>query len=227
MAASTSFLLIEDDPSLGVQLRKSLEQEGYDVFLARTGDTGLTQARREAFALVILDWMLPDIQGIDVLRCLRKDAVRVPVLFLTVKGEIEDRVSGLNAGADDYLVKPFAYSEFLARIHTLLRRCRTTASNTLAIGDLHLNLVTREVSYAGRFIELTPREFELLAFLMDRRGETVSREVLVQNVWRQSGRFTSLDNVIDVHMANLRKKLRLAMGQDVVATVRGIGYCLQ
>ena len=217
-------LLIEDDSSLGMRLRKGLQQEGYETWLARTGEEGLSQARQGAFDLLILDWMLPDLQGIDVLQSLRAESRRIPVLFLTARDEIEDRVLGLDSGADDYLTKPFAFSELLARIRTLLRRVATSNEKVLQIGALNIDLITRKASCGGELVELTPREFDVLAVLANRCGDIVSREALAHDVWRQAGRLTSLDNVTDVHMANLRRKLRIATGHDCVETVRGFGY---
>ncbi len=219
-------LLIEDDPSLGMRLRNGLQQEGYVTFLAKTGQEGLIQARSGVHALIILDWMLPDLQGIEVLQSLREEAIRLPILFLTARDAIEDRVLGLDAGADDYLVKPFSFSELLARIRMLLRRHKHSLTKTLTVGELSINLLTRSVSHSGHSIDLTPREFDLLAILINHRGEVVSREVLVQEVWRQAGRLTSLDNVIDVHVAHLRKKLQAIIHKDIIETVRGLGYRL-
>jgi two-component system copper resistance phosphate regulon response regulator CusR len=217
-------LLVEDDPSLGRRLRLGLRQEGYEVVLARTGGEALEQDRQEAFALVILDGMLPDLDGLEVLRRLREGGRSIPVLMLTARGETEDRVRGLDAGADDYLVKPFALAELLARIRTLLRRTIGAREKRLAAGALTLDLVARRACWAGRPLDLTPKEFELASCLLNLGGEIASRQMLVREVWQAEGRFTSLDNVIDVHVANLRRKLREVAGADVVETVRGVGY---
>jgi DNA-binding response OmpR family regulator len=220
-------LLIEDDSSLGMRLRKGLQQEGYETWLARTGEEGLLQARQDAFDLLVLDWMLPDFPGIDVLQLLRAESRRIPVLFLTARDEVEDRVLGLDSGADDYLTKPFAFSELLARIRTLLRRVATSNEKAFQIGRLNIDLITRKASCGGELVDLTPREFDVLALLTNRRGDIVSREALVRDVWRQAGRLTSLDNVLDVHLTHLRKKLREATGDDPIETVRGVGYILR
>ena len=220
-------LLIEDDSSLGMRLRKGLQQEGYETWLARTGEEGLLQARQDAFDLLILDWMLPDLQGIDVLQLLRAESRRIPVLFLTARDEVEDRVLGLDSGADDYLTKPFAFSELLARIRTLLRRVATSNEKAFQIGRLNIDLITRKASCGGELVDLTPREFDVLAVLTNRRGDIVSREALARDVWRQAGRLTSLDNVLDVHLTHLRKKLREATGDDPIETVRGVGFMLR
>ncbi|PWU06178.1 MAG: DNA-binding response regulator [Verrucomicrobia bacterium] len=219
-------LLIEDDLSLGLQLERGLRQEGYATSLARTAQEGLSQARSEAYALIILDWMLPDASGIELLRTLQGEAIQIPVLFLTARDAIEDRVLGLDSGADDYLVKPFSFSELLARLRTLLRRRQQVTAKRLHIDQLTIDLVTRNVLYSGQPVDLTPREFDLLAVLINHRGEIVSREMLVKDVWRQAGRLTSLDNVIDVHIAHLRKKLQIVMRRDIIETVRGVGYRL-
>ena len=203
---------------------QGLQQEGYTTFLARTGQEGLLQARSGTYALVILDWMLPDLSGFELLCALRVESVQIPILFLTARDAVEDRVLGLDSGADDYLVKPFSFSELLARLRTLLRRRQQFTVKTLTIDQLTIDLLTRNVLYSGHPVELTPREFDLLAVLINHQGEIVSREMLVEDVWRQAGRLTSLDNVIDVHIAHLRKKLQTVMRRDIIETVRGVGY---
>jgi two-component system copper resistance phosphate regulon response regulator CusR len=222
-----NLLLVEDDPSLGERLRKGLQQEGFVTVLARSGADGLANLRGGAFDLVILDWMLPDFSGVELLATLRAEAKRLPVLFLTARDEVEDRVKGLDSGADDYLTKPFAFSELLARIRTLLRRMAVTTEKILEFGSLRIDLITRKASCNLQPIELTPREFDLLAVLANPEGDTVSRETLSHDVWQKAGRFTSLDNVIDVHLTHLRKKLRASMGDDPIKTVRGVGYTFQ
>jgi two-component system copper resistance phosphate regulon response regulator CusR len=221
-----NLLLVEDDPALGKRLRAGLREEGYRVVLARSGREALEQDRREAFSLIILDWMLPDLDGLAVLRRLREGGRSIPVLMLTARGETEDRVLGLDSGADDYLVKPFALTELLARLRTLLRRTTGTREKKLTDGKLVLDLVGRRAFWAGETLDLTPKEFELAASLLNLDGEIASREMLVREVWQAEGRFTSLDNVIDVHVANLRRKLREVAGSDLIETVRGVGYRL-
>jgi two-component system copper resistance phosphate regulon response regulator CusR len=221
-----NLLLVEDDPALGKRLRAGLREEGYRVVLARSGREALEQDRREAFSLIILDWMLPDLDGLAVLRRLREGGRSIPVLMLTARGETEDRVLGLDSGADDYLVKPFALTELLARLRTLLRRTTGTREKKLTDGKLVLDLVARRAFWAGETLDLTPKEFELAASLLNLDGEIASREMLVREVWQAEGRFTSLDNVIDVHVANLRRKLREVAGSDLIETVRGVGYRL-
>lgn len=221
-------LLIEDDRPLGLQLRRGLLQDGCSVSWA----TRLAEAgeifTREAFQVVILDWMLPDGDGVQWLQKLRAAGSRTPVIMLTARGQVEDRVQGLDAGADDYLIKPFALAELLARVRTLLRRSRSADIKELRIGLLRLDLLARKlVDPAHRTVELTPKEYDLLACLAVRSGDAVSRETLAREVWQDDNRFTSLDNVIDVHVANLRKKLKQVTGADPIGTVRGVGFRLQ
>lgn len=222
--ANASILLVEDDPSLGQRLRKALGKAGHTVRLVTEGRAALALLRAEAFDLVVLDWMLPDIDGLEVLSTLRAEGRRVPVLFLTARAEVEDRVDGLDAGADDYMTKPFALAELSARVRSLLRRGASTHERVLAIGILRIDLTANRVEAGGAPVDLTPREFALLAFLALRRGDVVSRATLTREVWKAENRFTSLDNVIDVHMANLRKKLRAVCGHDPITTLRGVGF---
>lgn len=224
---SAAILLVEDDRSLGQRLRKGLGQAGYTVHLAVDGQSALEALRTEAFDIVVLDWMLPDIDGLQVLRTLRAEGRRLPVLFLTARGEVDDRVDGLDAGADDYMTKPFALAELCARVRTLLRRGSATRERILEIGKLRIDLMGNRVEVDGTFLDLTPREYSLLAFLALRQGDVVSRTTLTREVWQAENRFTSLDNVIDVHMANLRKKLRAACGHDPLTTLRGVGFRLE
>lgn len=221
-----SLLLIEDDTSLGFRLAKGLRQEGYRVVTAPTAEGGLKAFAQEAFDLVLLDWMLPDGDGLAILQRLREDGRTIPVLMLTARGETEDRVQGLDSGADDYLVKPFALAELLARIRSLLRRTTVSREKAVQWGCVHVDLVTRRARVGGKPVDLTPREFDVLAYLVSLGGEIASRHMLIHNVWNAAGRFSSFDNVIDVHMANLRRKLRDSAGIDPVATVRGVGYRL-
>ncbi|MCC5841280.1 MAG: response regulator transcription factor [Opitutales bacterium] len=225
--AEARILLVEDDRSLGQRLRKGLGQAGYAVHLAVDGQSALEALRAEAFDIAVLDWMLPDIDGIEVLRTLRAEGRRLPVIFLTARGEVDDRVDGLDAGADDYMTKPFALAELCARVRTLLRRGSATRERILEIGKLRIDLMANRVEVGGTPLDLTPREYSLLAFLALRQGDAVSRTTLTREVWQAENRFTSLDNVIDVHMANLRKKLRAACGHDPITTLRGVGYRME
>lgn len=220
-------LLIEDDASLAHRLAQGLRQEEYRVVSASTAADGVKAFAQEAFDLVLLDWMLPDGDGLQVLKQLREDGRTLPVLMLTARGETEDRVQGLDSGADDYLVKPFALAELLARIRSLLRRNTVSREKSVQFGPVQLDLVTRQARVDGTLVDLTPREFDVLAYLASLGGEIASRHMLVHNVWNAAGRFSSLDNVIDVHMANLRRKLRDTTGADLLETVRGVGYRLK
>jgi two-component system copper resistance phosphate regulon response regulator CusR len=220
-------LVIEDDLKLGRHLRAALQAEGYEVSLVASGGDALAIVAKEAFDLLIVDWMLPDTDGPALVKIVRQTMPRVPVIMLTARDAIEDRVDGLDAGADDYVTKPFALAELLARIRTLLRRSRGAVAHLERIRGLEIDLLARRSRYLDRDLELTPREFDLLAFLVNAQGEIVSRTTLQRDVWQQENRFTSLDNVIDVHLANLRRKLREAIGKDIIETVRGVGYRLK
>ncbi len=219
-------LVVEDEPKVGQALREGLESEGYEVTLAPTGEEGFFQASTRAFDLIILDVMLPGRDGIEVLQTLRKQGTKTPVLLLTAKDAIEDRVLGLDAGADDYLVKPFAFAELSARIRALLRRNRTETEAVLAVGRLEVDPVRRMVLREGQRIELTAREFELLEYLVRNHGRVVSREMLARDVWKETARATPLDNVIDVHIARLRRKIDDPFGTKLLETVRGVGFIL-
>lgn len=220
-------LLVEDDRSLGQRLRRSLVQVGYSVQLVTSNADAKSALPTEAWSLIILDWMLPDGNGLETLKQLRAMGSRTPVIFLTARGEVEDRVAGLDAGADDYLTKPFAFSELLARIRTLFRRGEVDTQSRIRINPIEIDLVSRKVLFEGFAIQLTPREYDLLAYLAVRRGDAVSRETLAREVWDAENRFTSLDNVIDVHIANLRKKLRERTSMDLIQTIRGVGFRIQ
>lgn len=221
---SPYIILVEDDASLGNQLRKGLMQEGFVVDLIANGQAALSALRAKAYDLLVLDWMLPDTDGVTLLRSLRAEGSRLPVIFLTARGEVDDRVSGLDAGADDYMTKPFALAELLARIRSLLRRGEAVRQKVIRVGELSIDLLANRVEARGELLELTPREYQLLIFLALRRGDAVSRSTITREVWQAENRFTSLDNVIDVHMGNLRKKLRAGCGKDPITTLRGIGF---
>ena len=220
-------LVIEDEAKVAQALREGLEHEHYDVTIAETGEDGFFRASAEAFDLVLLDVMLPGRDGLEVLRTLRTQGMRSPVLMLTARDAVEDRVRGLDAGADDYLVKPFAFPELIARMRVLLRRGRQADSTRLAVADLELDLVARQATRAGRDLELTAREFDVLAFLVRHAGQLVSREMLAQDVWKEFARATPLDNVIDVHMARIRRKVDADTPVKLIHTVRGVGFTLK
>jgi len=219
-------LVIEDEPKVGHALQEGLQAEGYEVVLAETGEEGFFIASSRNFDLIVLDVMLPGRDGLEVLAALRKQNMTAQVLILTAKDAIEDRVAGLDTGADDYLVKPFAFPELSARIRALLRRGKSEPVASLRIGTLEIDPVTRTVLREGLRLELTVREFELLEFLARNRGRVVSREMLARDVWKEPGRATPLDNVIDVHMARLRKKLDDPFEGKLLHTVRGVGFIL-
>lgn len=211
---------------MGQALQCGLEGEGYSVQLARTGEEGFFLASSQPFDAIVLDVMLPGRNGLEILTTLRKSGLRSPVLMLTARDAIEDRVSGLDAGADDYLVKPFAFPELSARIRALLRRGKTDAPVSLAIGGLEMQLAARSVTRDGQRIDLTAREFDLLEYLLRNRGRVVSREMLARDVWKETARATPIDNVIDVHVARLRRKIDDRFAKKLIQTVRGMGFTI-
>ena len=220
-------LIVEDEKKVAKALREGLEAEHYDVRVACTGEEGFFLVNHESFDLVVLDLMLPRRDGLEVLTTLRKRGLQTPVLILTAKDTIDDRVHGLDSGADDYLVKPFAFPELLARIRALLRRGRPDQILKLQQDDLAMDLVTRKVVRAGQPLELTVKEFELLEYLLRHVGHVVSREMLASDVWRVSARATPLDNVIDVTVARLRRKIDDPFQTKLLHTVRGVGFVLR
>lgn len=219
-------LIVEDEPKVGHALQEGLQAEGYEVVLAATGEEGFFLASNRVFDLIVLDVMLPGRDGLEVLAALRKQSMSTLVLLLTAKDAIEFRVAGLDAGADDYLVKPFAFAELSARIRALLRRGKPEPVASLKIGSLEIDSVTRTVLREGIRLELTVREFELLEYLARNKDRVVSREMLARDVWKEPGRATPLDNVIDVHVARLRKKLDDPFEVKLLHTVRGVGFTL-
>jgi len=219
-------LVIEDEVKVAHALKKGLESERYEVVVATTGEDGFFRANAEVFDLLVLDVMLPGRDGIEVLTTLRKRGTQTPVLILTAKDAVEDRVLGLDSGADDYLVKPFAFSELLARIRALLRRGRIDQVLRLKASDLAMDLVIRKVTRGSPLLNVTAREFELLEYLLRHQNQIVSREMLTREVWKEPSRATSLDNVIDVHIARLRKKVDQDFPLKLIHTVRGVGFIL-
>jgi DNA-binding response OmpR family regulator len=220
-------LVIEDEPKVGKALQEGLQAEDYDVTLAPTGEEGFFLASSQLFDLVVLDLLLPGRDGLEVLSALRKKGIRIPVLVLTAKDAIEDRVAGLDAGADDYLVKPFAFPELSARIRALLRRGKPESSEPVRVDTLEIDLKARAVSRDGQKIDLTVREFDLLEFLVRNSGRVVSREMLAREVWKETSRATPIDNVIDVHIARLRRKIDDPFKRKLVHTVRGVGFTVR
>jgi DNA-binding response OmpR family regulator len=223
----TKILVIEDDPKTANAIRTGLRGEGYETVAARTGNEGFSLLTAESFDLVVLDWMLPGRDGIEILSALRRRGLKTPVLLLTARDSVEDRVLGLDSGADDYLVKPFAFAELLARIRVLLRRTGDTERLRRHIGDLVLDVENRRVLRGGKEIALTPREFDLLAYFIRHHGQTVTRQMLARDVWREPQRVTPLDNVIDVHIAHLRRKIDEGHRSKLLHTVRGVGFALR
>src|SRR5438128_3531468 len=220
-------LVIEDDAKTANAIRKGLQGEGYDAALARTGEDGFFQLNAEPFDLVVLDWMLPGRDGIEILKALRSRGAKTPVLLLTARDTIGDRVLGLDSGADDYLVKPFAFAELLARIRALLRRVGDTETLRKQIGDLTLDVENRRVQRGAQVIALTPREFDLLAYLVRNHGHTVTRQMLAKAVWREPHRATPVDNVLDVHVAHVRRQIDDEQRVKLIHTVRGVGFVLR
>lgn len=224
--AKLQILVVEDEPKVAGALKEGLETEGYEVTVASTGEDGFFRASSHSFDLIVLDVMLPGRSGIEVLGTLRRQGDRTPVLLLTAKDAVEDRVLGLDSGADDYLVKPFAFEELAARIRALLRRNRSESSGVLTIGTLEIDPERRTVHRGGQRIELTAREYELLEYLARNHRRVVSREMLSRDVWKETSRATPLDNVIDVHVARLRRKIDDAFPVKLLHTVRGVGFTI-
>ena len=219
-------LVVEDEQKVANALKEGLEDERFEVAVAQTGEDAFFRITTEKFDLILLDLMLPGRDGLQILASVRKSGVETPVLLLTARDTLEDRVTGLNTGADDYLVKPFAFAELLARIRALLRRGRAADTLRLGIADLNMDLVTRKVSRGPRTVELTAREFELLEYLLRHEGQVVLRDMLAREVWKETARGTPLNNVIDVHIARLRRKIDVDQGIKLIHTVRGVGFML-
>ena len=221
-------LVIEDDKDVASFVRNGLEQAGYTVDCADNGKDGLFLATTESYDALVVDRMLPGVDGLTIIRTMRASDIKTPALVLSALGEVDDRVNGLKAGGDDYLVKPFAFVELQARIEALLRRRRSdsgTEQTVLRVGDLTMDLLRREVERAGRKIELQPREFMLLEYLMRHAGQVVTRTMLLEAVW--SYHFDPQTNVIDVHISRLRNKIDKDFPQPLLHTVRGAGYRLE
>lgn len=219
-------LIVEDEAKTGDYLRQGLSEAGFNTDLARNGMDGLHQALTGDHDLIILDVMLPGLNGWQVLETIRRSGKEMPVLFLTAKDQVEDRVKGLELGADDYLVKPFAFSELLARVRTILRRGRSgTEPTTLTLADLELDLLRRRVTRSGKRIELTAKEFALLELLLRRHGEVLPRSLIASQVWDMN--FDSDTNVIEVAVRRLRNKVDEPFEPKLIRTVRGMGYVLE
>ncbi len=219
-------LIIEDETKVARALEKGLREEHYEVDVATTGEDGFFKLNAETFDLVVLDLMLPGHDGIEILATMRRRGLQTPVLVLTALDAVEDRVLGLETGADDYLVKPFAFPELLARIRALLRRGRPDQALKLQAADLQMDLVTRKVTRSDRMLDLTGREFELLEYLVRHKGQTVTRDMLARDVWRIEPGMIPLDNVIDVQISRLRKKVDQDFPLKLIRTFRGVGFRL-
>jgi len=220
-------LVIEDEPKVAKAIREGLESENYQVTVAATGEDGYFLATTQAFDLILLDLMLPERSGLEILTALRKHKCQTPVLILTARDAVEDRVEGLDTGADDYVVKPFAFPELLARIRALTRRGRPEQALRLRLADLELDCVTKKVTRGKQEIDLTAKEFNLLEYLLRHQGHVVSREMLARDVWKVTFRATPLDNVIDVHIARLRQKVDAPFKKKLLKTIRGVGFVLK
>ncbi len=219
-------LYVEDDPTAREYIQKGLTERGYNVEAAADGKEGLEKALNGPFDLLILDVMLPETSGFDILKAVRERQIETPVLFLSARGEVADRIEGLNLGADDYLVKPFAFAELLARIQAVARRALSEPDDgQLRIADLVLDLRRHAVERAGKPIELTPKEFSLLEYLLRNHGQAVSRAMITERVWGYG--FDSYSNLIDVHINHLRKKLDHGFDPKLIHTVKGVGYVLE
>ena len=219
-------LVVEDDPETADQLVEQLTTSGYQVDLAVSGTEALNRGAASDYAVITIDRMLPDIDGITVMRQLRDDGIEAPVLIISALGEVDDRVRGLRAGGDDYLVKPFSFVELLARVEALGRRSDTIVKQTiLRVGDLAVDLVSRTASRRGKPILLFPREFQLLEYLVRNQGRIVSRAMLLQHVWDLH--FDPSTNIIDVYVGRVRRKVDGQQAYPLIHTVRGIGYCLR
>jgi len=220
-------LVIEDEAKVARALKEGLEGEHYQVVVARTGEEGFFLVNAETFDLVLLDLMLPGRAGLEVLAACRRRGLHTPVLILTARDAVEDRVHGLDSGADDYVVKPFAFPELLARIRALLRRGRPDQVLRLKALDLEMDLVTHTVTRGRQVLDLSAREFELLEYLLRHQNQLVSREMLARDVWKEPSRATPIDNVIDVHLTRLRKKVDREFPTKLIHTVRGVGFTLR
>ncbi|MBA2126048.1 DNA-binding response regulator [Hyphomicrobium methylovorum] len=218
-------LLLEDDANTASYVSKGLEEEGHHVDHLSDGRDAVAQVLNEDYDVVILDRMLPGLDGLAIIKAIRGAGRRVPVLFLTALGGVDDRVEGLDAGGDDYLIKPFAFSELLARVNALVRRPHSKGEDTrLKVGDLEVDLVSRKVTRAGDTIDLQPREFRLLEVLMRNRGRVVTRTMLLERVW--SFHFDPRTSVVETHISRLRTKIDKPYGKELIHTIRGSGYTI-
>lgn len=218
-------LIVEDDPVIGKALRQGFREAGHDCVWAKDGDKGWELAHSQQFDALILDLMLPGKGGLDIVRDVRAAGIRTPIVLLTALGSVEERVAGLSAGADDYLVKPFAFTELMARLEAVCRRSGLRPAPTVQVGDLCLDLATRRVVRNGAEIELTPTEFSLLEFLLRHAGQLVTRKMLCEHLWESD--WEGATNVIEVHINRLRGKLDKGFDRSLIQTIRGRGYALR
>jgi two-component system OmpR family response regulator len=226
MTEGRRILVVEDDPKTASQVVESLTTGGYRVDLASNGSDALSCGRSSDYDVLTIDRMLPDFDGIAVVQHLRQHGIATPALIISALGNIDDRVRGLRAGCDDYLVKPFAFAELLARVEALVRRSDTMVRETvLRVGDLEVDLVLRRASRNGRKIELHRREFKLLEYLLRNEGRVVSRSMLLEHVWNLH--FDPTTNIIDVYVGRVRRKINDQQAYPLIHTVRGVGYCLR
>jgi two-component system OmpR family response regulator len=218
-------LVVEDEPKMARAIQRGLENEGYVVEVVGTGDDAIFWATEQEFDAIALDVMLPGKDGYEVCRTLRSASVWTPVLMLTSRGAVEDRIEGLDAGADDYLTKPFAFGELLARLRALLRRGPAERAPEIVVGDIVIDPAAHTVTRAGALIDLSPREFALLEYLAHRKGEVVRRSDILDHVWHYD--YDGMSNVVDVYVGYLRKKLEKPFRSKVIKSVRGVGYILE
>jgi len=223
-SAAMRVLIVEDDAKTAAYLRKGLGEEGFVVDVAASGGEGLFLARSQTFDVIVLDLMLPGIDGWETLTTLRREGIGTRVLILSARDTVSDRVRGLELGADDYLIKPFAFSELVARIRSVLRRVTSARADVLKVADLEIDMIGHKVVRGGQKLELTPKEFSLLALLARRCGQVLSRTVIAEQVWDMN--FDSDTNVVDVHIRRLRVKVDDPFEQKLIRTVRGVGYAL-
>lgn len=219
-------LVVEDEDKMRSSLAEGLAMEGWTIATAANGHQAAEMMERDAFDLVVLDWRMPGPDGLVLLRNLRAKEIHTPVLMLSACDAVHDRVTALDAGADDYLSKPFAFAELVARSRALLRRPLSNPGPLLRCGDLQLDVRKRTVTHRGRYIILSPREVDVLEYMIRSKGQIVTREMLEREVWRQSRQWASLNNLIDVQMMRLRRKLEGVAGENLIETLRGVGYRL-
>ncbi len=217
-------LIVEDEKDLAFELKKMLIKEKFSVSLVFDGNNAIDILLSEKFDLIILDLMLPEIDGFEILKFIRKEKIKTPLLILSAKGDLEDKVKGLDLGADDYLTKPFSQAELLARIRALLRRVGGETENVINLGKLKLNIKSREIFWKNQKIDFTPKEYMILEFLILNKGKPVSKFDIAEHVWGDSYDILSTSNFVEVHVKNIRKKLKNITYNEIIETVRGFGY---